>query len=144
MHCEANEGKIRRRRYEEQLNQASCLNLVTNAVVLWNTVYIKAVLDQLQAEGQHVDDVGVAHLSPTRYAHLNPYGKYRFNVDEEFHQRTSPAEIARFRIGLTLFFVHLLSEPHIGPSERDAVEFLLAFILPHSGFDAAKAEGLHR
>ena len=48
---------------------------------------MKAVLDQLQAEGQHVDDVGVAHLSPARYAHLNPYGKYRFNVDEEFHRK---------------------------------------------------------
>jgi hypothetical protein len=22
----------------------------------------------------------VAHLSPARYAHINPYGKYRFNV----------------------------------------------------------------
>jgi TnpA family transposase len=30
----ANEGQIRRRYYEEQLNQVSCLNLVTNAVVL--------------------------------------------------------------------------------------------------------------
>jgi Tn3 transposase DDE domain len=35
--------------YEEQLNQASCLNLVTNAVVLWNTV-MNAVLDQQKAE----------------------------------------------------------------------------------------------
>jgi hypothetical protein len=26
-------------------------------------------------------------------------------------QRTSPAETARFRIGLALFFVHLLSQP---------------------------------
>ena len=34
------EGKIRRRYHEEQLNPASCLNLVTNAVVLWNTVYM--------------------------------------------------------------------------------------------------------
>ena len=82
-----NEGRIRRRYFEEQLNQASCLNLVTNPVVLWNTVYIKAVLDQLKAEGQHVDDADMAHLSPARYAHLNPYGKYRFNVDEEFHRK---------------------------------------------------------
>src|SRR4029077_8601342 len=52
----ANEGKIRRRHYEEQLNQASCLNLVTNAVVLWNTVYMSAVLDQLKAKGYPVDD----------------------------------------------------------------------------------------
>ena len=33
---------------------------------------------------------------------------------------------------------------HIGPSEGNAIEFLLAFILPHGGFNAAKAEGLHR
>ena len=44
----ANEGKIRHHYDEEQLNQVSCLNLVTNAVVLWNTVYMSAVLDQLR------------------------------------------------------------------------------------------------
>ena len=41
---------------EEQLNQVSCLNLVTNAVVLWNTVYLSAVLDQLRTENHNVDD----------------------------------------------------------------------------------------
>jgi len=33
---------------------------------------------------------------------------------------------------------------HVGPGEGDAVEFLLGLILPHGGFNAAKAEGLHR
>jgi len=83
----ANEGKIRRHYDEEQLNQVSCLNLVTNAVVLWNTVYMSAVLDQLRSEGYNVDDVDVLHLSPARYAHINPYGKYRFNVEGEFHRK---------------------------------------------------------
>ena len=69
----ANEGRIRRRYYEEQLNQASCLNLVTNAVVLWNTVYMKAVLDQLKAEGQHVDDADGRDLRrQDQDAHLYP------------------------------------------------------------------------
>jgi len=58
-----NEGKIRRRYDEEQLNQVSCLNLVTNAVVLWNIVYLSAVLDQLRSEGHNVDDADVLHLS---------------------------------------------------------------------------------
>jgi rRNA maturation protein Nop10 len=83
----ANEGKIRRRYDEEQLNQVSCLNLVTNAVVLWNTVYLSAVLDQLRTEDHNVDDGDVVHLSPARYAHINPYGKYRFNVEGEFHRK---------------------------------------------------------
>src|SRR6266481_6232835 len=29
-----------------------------------------------EAEGHPVDDADVAHLSPARYAHINPYGKY--------------------------------------------------------------------
>jgi hypothetical protein len=40
--------------------------------------------------------------------------------------------------------VILVSLVHIGPGEGDAVEFLLAFILPHGGFNAAEAEGLYR
>jgi hypothetical protein len=31
-----------------ELNQTHCLNLVTNAVVIWNTVYMTAVLEQLK------------------------------------------------------------------------------------------------
>ena len=69
-------------------NQVSCLNLVTNAVVLWNTVYMSAVLDQLRTEGHNVDEADVAHLSPARYAHINPYGKYRFNVEAEFNRKS--------------------------------------------------------
>jgi rRNA maturation protein Nop10 len=83
----ANEGKIRHHYDEEQLNQVSCLNLVNNAVVLWNTVYMSAVLDQLRSEGHNVDGVDVMHLSPARYTHINPYGKYRFNVEGEFNRK---------------------------------------------------------
>jgi TnpA family transposase len=76
----ANEGHVRRRHLEEQINQASCLNLVTNAVVTWNTLYMSAIIDQLRAEGFPVDEVDVAHLSPARYEHINPYGKYQFDL----------------------------------------------------------------
>jgi hypothetical protein len=46
--------------------------VVTNAVVLWNTVYMSAVLDQLRSEGYNVDDGDVMHPWPARYAHINP------------------------------------------------------------------------
>jgi TnpA family transposase len=83
----ANEGQIRKRQREEQFNQANCLNLVTNAVVAWNTVYMAAVIEQLKAEGHTVNDEDVAHLSPARYSHINPYGKYRFNVEEVMRRK---------------------------------------------------------
>lgn len=75
----ADKGVIRRRQYEAQTNQALCLNVVTNAVVIWNTVYMQAVLDQLRAEGYSVQEADLAHLSPARFAHINPYGKYASN-----------------------------------------------------------------
>jgi len=78
----ANAGQIRRQQEEGQANQAACLNLLTNAIVTWNTVYTEAVLRQLRAEGTPCAETDVLHLSPARFEHINPYGRYRFNVDE--------------------------------------------------------------
>lgn len=71
-----------------RLNQASCLNLMTNAVVAWNTVYMTAALDALTAEGYPIEGDDLAHLSPARYEHVNPYGKYRFEVEAEWSRKT--------------------------------------------------------
>ena len=30
----------------------------------------------------------LAHLSPARYEHINPYGKYRFDLDEALCRKT--------------------------------------------------------
>ena len=78
----ADKGVIRRKQEEAQTNQAMCLNLITNAVVVWNTVYMQAVLDSLRAEGNAVEEDDVAHLSPARFEHVNPYGKYFFPLEE--------------------------------------------------------------
>lgn len=75
------DGKLRRKTEEGQSEQARCLNLVTNAVVVWNTRYIQAVADALRDEGQQVRDEDLVHLSPTRFEHVNRYGRYRFDVD---------------------------------------------------------------
>ena len=83
----ANEGKIRRNQEEDQTNQASCLNLVTNAVVTWNTVYMTAVIEQLKKEGHKFEEEDIAHLSPARHEHINPYGKYYFDVDKKFDKK---------------------------------------------------------
>jgi TnpA family transposase len=82
----ANKGQRRQSRGEALTHQALCLNLVTNAVIVWNTVYMAAVVEQLKQEGYPVQDSDLAHVWPTRYAHINVYGKYHFNV-EEAHAR---------------------------------------------------------
>jgi TnpA family transposase len=80
-------GVIRRRQYEAQTNQAMCLNVVTNAVIIWNTVYMQAALDQLRAEGYPVHEEDLAHLWPARFEHINPFGKYYFPIDQARHRQ---------------------------------------------------------
>ncbi len=83
----ANEGKVRTHLEEEQINEASCLNLVTNAIVLWNTVYMQAIIEQLRTEGHQINDSGLRHLGPARFEHINPYGQYTFNVRQELTRK---------------------------------------------------------
>lgn len=78
----ARDSQIRKHHLEEQLNQAACLNLVTNAVVVWNTVYMWEVIRQLQAEGFKIEEEDLKHLSPARFGHLNVFGKYSFPMRE--------------------------------------------------------------
>jgi rRNA maturation protein Nop10 len=78
----ARQGELRKHRAEELENQSSCLTLVTNSIILWNTIYMTAVLDYLKQEGYPVSEEDIAHLSPARFEHINPYGKYRFDVAE--------------------------------------------------------------
>lgn len=79
----ANEGHIRRRHHDAQTEQALCLTLVTNAVVLFNTVYLQDALDALQAEGHPVTDDNAAHLSPALSDHINIHGSLTFDVERE-------------------------------------------------------------
>lgn len=72
-----------REQQDEQLhNQVGCLNLVTNAVVVWNTVYIEQVVQQLKQEGQFPGDEVLKQIWPTRHAHINIYGRHHFNQDQ--------------------------------------------------------------
>jgi TnpA family transposase len=78
----ANRSRIRQREDEDQRIQAGCLNLMTNVVIVWNTAQMERVIEDLKAEGQAVPDEDIAHISPARHEHINPYGRYSFNVGD--------------------------------------------------------------
>ena len=60
----ANQGSFRSGDYEEVMNKASCLSLLSNAVLVWNTVHIARIVDQLRAAGHEVKDEDLARVSP--------------------------------------------------------------------------------
>ncbi|EPO8467311.1 Tn3 family transposase, partial [Yersinia enterocolitica] len=69
-------GEIRDRSFEQQRYRASGLNLVTAAIVLWNTVYLERAANALRGHGQAVDDGLLQYLSPLGWEHINLTGDY--------------------------------------------------------------------
>ncbi len=58
------------------------LGLVVNAIVLWNTRYQDAALNQLRRGGFDVRNEDVQRLSPLGYDHINLLGRYQFSATD--------------------------------------------------------------
>ncbi len=72
--CHGQKGEIRKRYTDGQEDQLGTLGLVTNAVVLWNTIYMQAALDHLRAQGETLNDEDIARLPalPRTYQYARP------------------------------------------------------------------------
>jgi len=75
-------GQLYQRYHKGMEDQLGALGLVLNCIVLWNTRYMNAALDQRRAEGREIRDEDVARLSPFVRHHLNVLGKYSFLLPE--------------------------------------------------------------
>jgi hypothetical protein len=67
-------GEIRDRSFEQQRYRASGLNLVTAAIVLWNTVHLKPATNALLGHRQPVGDRMLQYPSPLGWEHINLTG----------------------------------------------------------------------
>ena len=78
----ANTDHLRYRRGEALAHQASCLHPVTNAVMVWNTVYMAAAVEQLNAFS------GGVGLQVDQNEHSRPHGhSSRVRYPELTHQK---------------------------------------------------------
>ena len=77
-----NKGELYQRYHTGMEDQLGALGLVLNCIVLWNTVYMNAALEQLRAHGHPVQDEDVAMLSAFRRRHLHVHGDYSFLLPE--------------------------------------------------------------
>ena len=69
-------GEIRDRGFEQQRHRASGLNLVTAAIVLWNTVYLSRAVEHLRNQGEEMDEALLGSLSPLGRDHIALTGDY--------------------------------------------------------------------
>src|SRR5260370_21604025 len=73
------QGRFTDRSYEAQLNRASALSLVINAIVVWNTRHFDRAQAKLLEQGELVDEGVWQHLSPLAWKHINLVGSYHFS-----------------------------------------------------------------
>jgi TnpA family transposase len=80
--CHGRKGEIRQRYREGQEDQLNALGLVTNAIILWNTLYMDKALEHLRSQGWDIEPDDVARLSPLGFIHINMLGRYYFELAE--------------------------------------------------------------
>ncbi len=74
----ANQGQFRSGDYEEMMNKASCLSLLSNIVLVANTKAITKLVKELRAQGEVIEDADLAKVSPLTFQRVIPNGTYHF------------------------------------------------------------------
>jgi hypothetical protein len=67
------------------MNRASCLSLLSNAVLVYNTLRIGRVLERAQTQGQEFNPAAIAHVSPLARRHVIVNGTYDFSPSQNHH-----------------------------------------------------------
>jgi len=80
--CHGKRGEIRKRYREGQEDQLEALGLVTNAVVLWNTIYMQKALEKIQ-QFVNIKPEDKKRLSPLTHRHINVLGHYSFMLEKQ-------------------------------------------------------------
>ena len=75
-------GEVRKRYREGQEDQLSALGLVVNVIVLWNTIYMNAAVEHLQAQGYDIKPEDLGRLAPLENKTVNAMGRYSFALPE--------------------------------------------------------------
>jgi TnpA family transposase len=81
--CYGKKGELHQSQREGQEDQLNALGLVTNAIIVWNTIYMEVALEAISNAGFVVNDNDKKRLSPLSHEHINIVGHYLFNLSDE-------------------------------------------------------------
>lgn len=73
-------GEIAGQEDESLDHQVACLNLLTNAIIVFNTVHIANIVTELRQGGLQVAEDDLARIWPTRLKHINLLGRFVFDA----------------------------------------------------------------
>jgi TnpA family transposase len=72
-------GELRERALADQLQRASSLNIIINAISIWNTVYLTRATEYRKSNNQFNEEL-MKHISPLGWEHINFLGEYKFET----------------------------------------------------------------
>lgn len=76
--------------------RASGLNLVVNAIILWNTVYLSRAVDYVRSHGIDIPAELLSQVAPLPWAHIALTGDYLWNEIDRPLERFRPIRANRF------------------------------------------------
>ncbi|APC96913.1 Tn3 family transposase [Francisella frigiditurris] len=77
----ANQGEFTTGDYEEIMNKASSLSLVSNAILMWNTIKIDEIIKSLEEQNIKVSKETLSHISLLPFKHVLPNGTYFIEIE---------------------------------------------------------------
>ncbi|MEC5292804.1 MULTISPECIES: Tn3 family transposase [unclassified Aurantimonas] len=89
-------GELRNRISETMAYRASGLNLVVNAIILWNTVYLSRAVRFVHDQGTTIPDALLAQVAPLPWGHIALTGDYLWNEIDRPLERYRPIRANRF------------------------------------------------
>ncbi|MEK3977320.1 Tn3 family transposase [Psychrobacillus sp. FSL K6-2684] len=75
------QGELRERTIQHQLQRASALNIIINAISIWNTLHLTKAVEYQKQAGIFNEDL-LHHMSPLGWEHINLLGEYHFNSEK--------------------------------------------------------------
>ena len=64
------------------MNKASCLSILSNLILYWNTIKLYQIIEELKNEGYEIDNNDLAKISPLLFKHILVHGTYSFKRQE--------------------------------------------------------------
>ena len=80
------------------MHKATCLSLLSNAALVWNTVQMSRIIDQRRASGETITPEALGRISPLAFSHIIPNGTYftrRSSVEHDgtSHRQVNPIDV---------------------------------------------------
>jgi len=74
----ANKGELRSGDYFEIMNKASSLSILSNAILIHNTLHVEQILKKAESLGKPFSEESISRISPLFHNHIVVNGSYDF------------------------------------------------------------------